>query len=65
VFFSSIAYSPPPPLGNFHDDIDDILLTRLLFFIKVADDDDLAINGRTKKTMVEVIEEPPSKILIP
>jgi hypothetical protein len=36
----------------------------LLFFIGVAEDDDVAIVGRPKKLTVEVVEEFPSELLI-
>jgi hypothetical protein len=36
----------------------------LLFFIRVTDDDDLVVAKRPKKTVAEVTEEPPRKILI-
>jgi hypothetical protein len=44
--------------------IDGILLTHLLFFIEVVEDDDVSVTGRPKKTAVEVVEELPSELLI-
>jgi hypothetical protein len=44
--------------------VDDVLLARLLFFIRVTEDDDLVVARRHEETAVEVAEEPPSEILI-
>jgi hypothetical protein len=44
--------------------IDGVLLTHLLFFIGVIEDDGIAIVGRPKKPAVEVIEELPGELLI-
>jgi hypothetical protein len=42
-----------------------LLLTHLLlFFIRVAEDDDLAVAGRPLEVMVEVTKKPSSKLLI-
>jgi hypothetical protein len=46
-------------------DVDNVLLTHLLFFIRVIEDDDVAITERPKKPTGEVVEEFPSEFLIP
>jgi hypothetical protein len=45
-------------------DVGIVLLTHLLFYIRVTEDDNLADAGLPEKTAVEVGEEPPSKFLI-
>jgi hypothetical protein len=44
--------------------ISESLLTRLLFFIRVTENDDLAVVGWPKKTMVEVTKELSGEFLI-
>jgi hypothetical protein len=41
------------------------VLAHLLFFIRVIEDDDVAIVEQSKKPAVEVTEESPSELLIP
>jgi hypothetical protein len=45
-------------------DISDILLTHLLFFIRVVEDDDIAVIRWPKKIVVEVTEESLGELLI-
>jgi hypothetical protein len=45
--------------------VDGVVLTCLLFFNRVVDDDDVAITGWPKKTVIEVTEESHGEILIP
>jgi hypothetical protein len=52
--------------GRWSDFSDDgVLLVHLLFFIRVANNDDIAIAGRPKKPAVEVIEESLGELLLP
>jgi hypothetical protein len=41
------------------------LLIHLLFFINVAEDDDIAITGRPREPTVEVTEESSGELFIP
>jgi hypothetical protein len=45
--------------------ISGVFLAHLLFFIRVIEDDDIAVIGRTEKPKVEVTEELSGKLLIP
>jgi hypothetical protein len=42
-----------------------MLLTHLLFFIGVAEDDDLVIAGQPEDTAIEVTKKLPGELLIP
>jgi hypothetical protein len=46
-------------------DVGGDILARLLFFIGVAEDDDIAVTRRPKKLVVEFIEEPSGELLVP
>jgi hypothetical protein len=41
------------------------LLTRLLFFIRIAEDDNVVVAGWLEQTVVEVVKESSSEFLMP
>jgi hypothetical protein len=45
--------------------VDGGVLVRLIFIIRITEDDDFAVAGRPEKVAVEVTEELPGELLIP